>query len=212
MVLLLWSRMWILFSSFNQNICVLHVDKYIQDFQYLRPPEDNFCINPCDLWPPQDLVSKMLHVDPHRRLTAGQVLRHPWVTHRDQLPKYTLNRHDAPHLVKVTQAHNKLSRFDVSDHFMSWKRHLPRSQNNKKHFHNESVQKKKSLCCRFLSQPKKNPLNPHRTFCVLSLTFLEINKVISFFFFQSFKLTNPKVGPKTNTILPGNESKVFWCW
>uniref|UniRef100_A0A8D3AD11 Ribosomal protein S6 kinase n=1 Tax=Scophthalmus maximus TaxID=52904 RepID=A0A8D3AD11_SCOMX len=44
----------------------------------------------------KDLVSKMLHVDPHRRLTAGQVLRHPWVTHRDQLPKYTLNRQDAP--------------------------------------------------------------------------------------------------------------------
>ena len=53
---------------------------------------------------PQDLVSKMLHVDPHQRLTAGQVLRHPWVTHRDQLPKYTLNRQDAPHLVKVTHA------------------------------------------------------------------------------------------------------------
>uniref|UniRef100_A0A3Q3WZ13 non-specific serine/threonine protein kinase n=1 Tax=Mola mola TaxID=94237 RepID=A0A3Q3WZ13_MOLML len=52
----------------------------------------------------KDLVSKMLHVDPHRRLTAGQVLRHPWVTHRDQLPKYTLNRQDAPHLVKVTHA------------------------------------------------------------------------------------------------------------
>ncbi|KAF3836417.1 hypothetical protein F7725_028975 [Dissostichus mawsoni] len=51
----------------------------------------------------KDLVSKMLHVDPHRRLTAGQVLRHPWVTHRDQLPKYTLNRQDAPHLVKVFQ-------------------------------------------------------------------------------------------------------------
>lgn len=44
----------------------------------------------------------MLHVDPHQRLTAGQVLRHPWVTHRDQLPKYTLNRQDAPLLVKVT--------------------------------------------------------------------------------------------------------------
>uniref|UniRef100_A0A8C4E0U2 non-specific serine/threonine protein kinase n=1 Tax=Dicentrarchus labrax TaxID=13489 RepID=A0A8C4E0U2_DICLA len=51
-----------------------------------------------------DLVSKMLHVDPHRRLTAGQVLRHPWVTHRDQLPKYTLNRQDAPHLVKGAMA------------------------------------------------------------------------------------------------------------
>ncbi|XP_053268023.1 ribosomal protein S6 kinase alpha-3 isoform X3 [Pleuronectes platessa] len=52
----------------------------------------------------KDLVSKMLHVDPHQRLTAGQVLRHPWVTHRDQLPKYTLNRQDAPHLVKGAMA------------------------------------------------------------------------------------------------------------
>ncbi|XP_042073669.1 ribosomal protein S6 kinase alpha-3 [Haplochromis burtoni] len=52
----------------------------------------------------KDLVSKMLHVDPHQRLTAGQVLRHPWVTHRDQLPKYTLNRQDAPLLVKGAMA------------------------------------------------------------------------------------------------------------
>ncbi|TNM96110.1 hypothetical protein fugu_015771 [Takifugu bimaculatus] len=52
----------------------------------------------------KDLVSRMLHVDPHRRLTAAQVLRHPWVTHRDQLPKYTLNRQDAPHLVKGAMA------------------------------------------------------------------------------------------------------------
>ncbi|XP_061569820.1 ribosomal protein S6 kinase alpha-3 isoform X3 [Cololabis saira] len=52
----------------------------------------------------KDLVSKMLHVDPSQRLTASQVLRHPWVTHRDQLPRYTLNRHDAPHLVKGAMA------------------------------------------------------------------------------------------------------------
>lgn len=49
----------------------------------------------------QDLVSKMLHVDPHKRLTAAQVLRHPWIINKDQLPKYQLNRQDAPHLVKV---------------------------------------------------------------------------------------------------------------
>uniref|UniRef100_A0A672T024 non-specific serine/threonine protein kinase n=1 Tax=Sinocyclocheilus grahami TaxID=75366 RepID=A0A672T024_SINGR len=49
----------------------------------------------------KDLVSKMLHVDPHQRLTAAQVLKHPWILHRDQLPKYQLNRQDAPHLVKV---------------------------------------------------------------------------------------------------------------
>uniref|UniRef100_A0A8C7CMZ2 Ribosomal protein S6 kinase n=2 Tax=Oncorhynchus kisutch TaxID=8019 RepID=A0A8C7CMZ2_ONCKI len=37
----------------------------------------------------KELVSKMLHVDPHQRLTAGQVLCHPWVTHRDHLPKHS---------------------------------------------------------------------------------------------------------------------------
>uniref|UniRef100_A0A9J8BMH1 non-specific serine/threonine protein kinase n=1 Tax=Cyprinus carpio carpio TaxID=630221 RepID=A0A9J8BMH1_CYPCA len=56
---------------------------------------------PCLL---QDLVSKMLHVDPHQRLTAAQVLKHPWIVHKDQLPKYQLNRHDAPHLVKGAMA------------------------------------------------------------------------------------------------------------
>uniref|UniRef100_H0ZAY2 non-specific serine/threonine protein kinase n=1 Tax=Taeniopygia guttata TaxID=59729 RepID=H0ZAY2_TAEGU len=48
----------------------------------------------------KDLVSKMLHVDPHQRLTAAQVLSHPWIVHCDQLPQYQLNRQDAPHLVK----------------------------------------------------------------------------------------------------------------
>uniref|UniRef100_A0A1A7WAM8 Ribosomal protein S6 kinase, 90kDa, polypeptide 3 n=2 Tax=Iconisemion striatum TaxID=60296 RepID=A0A1A7WAM8_9TELE len=52
----------------------------------------------------KDLVSKMLHVDPHQRLTAAQVLRHPWVTRRDQLPKFTLNRQDAPQKVKGAMA------------------------------------------------------------------------------------------------------------
>ena len=53
-------------------------------------------------FPLQDLVSKMLHVDPHQRLTAALVLRHPWIVHWDQLPQYQLNRQDAPHLVKVS--------------------------------------------------------------------------------------------------------------
>ncbi|NXR77991.1 KS6A3 kinase, partial [Pycnonotus jocosus] len=51
-----------------------------------------------------DLVSKMLHVDPHQRLTAAQVLSHPWIVHCDRLPQYQLNRQDAPHLVKGAMA------------------------------------------------------------------------------------------------------------
>lgn len=51
----------------------------------------------------KDLVSKMLHVDPHRRLTAKQVLKHPWIVNRDQLPQSQLARHDVK-LVKGAMA------------------------------------------------------------------------------------------------------------
>ncbi|KAJ6663383.1 hypothetical protein lerEdw1_009462 [Lerista edwardsae] len=43
----------------------------------------------------KDLVSKMLHVDPHQRLTARQVLQHQWITQRDQLPQSQLSHQDA---------------------------------------------------------------------------------------------------------------------
>uniref|UniRef100_A0A7N8WZY1 non-specific serine/threonine protein kinase n=1 Tax=Mastacembelus armatus TaxID=205130 RepID=A0A7N8WZY1_9TELE len=81
----------------------------ICDFGFAKQlrAENGLLMTPCytaNFVAPEDLVSKMLHVDPHQRLTASQVLRHPWVTHRDQLPKYTLNRHDAPHLVKGAMA------------------------------------------------------------------------------------------------------------
>ncbi len=49
----------------------------------------------------QDLLSHMLHVDPHQRYTAEQVLKHSWITCRDTLPHFQLTRHEAPHLVKV---------------------------------------------------------------------------------------------------------------
>ncbi|XP_078261881.1 ribosomal protein S6 kinase alpha-2 isoform X1 [Rhinoraja longicauda] len=51
----------------------------------------------------KDMVSKMLHVDPHQRHTAVQVLRHPWIVNREHLPKNQLGRHDA-HLVKGAMA------------------------------------------------------------------------------------------------------------
>ncbi|XP_075226417.1 ribosomal protein S6 kinase alpha-2-like isoform X2 [Lycorma delicatula] len=38
----------------------------------------------------KDLVRKMLHVDPHRRPTAVQVLQHPWLTQRHTLPTHRL--------------------------------------------------------------------------------------------------------------------------
>uniref|UniRef100_A0A7N4P0V1 non-specific serine/threonine protein kinase n=1 Tax=Sarcophilus harrisii TaxID=9305 RepID=A0A7N4P0V1_SARHA len=48
-------------------------------------------------------VSKMLHVDPHRRLTAKQVLQHPWVTQKDKLPQSQLSHQDVQ-LVKGAMA------------------------------------------------------------------------------------------------------------
>uniref|UniRef100_A0A8C6KR50 Ribosomal protein S6 kinase n=1 Tax=Nothobranchius furzeri TaxID=105023 RepID=A0A8C6KR50_NOTFU len=52
----------------------------------------------------KDLLSHMLHVDPHQRYTAEQVLKHSWITCKDALPHFQLTRHDAPHLVKGAMA------------------------------------------------------------------------------------------------------------
>ncbi|XP_078504843.1 ribosomal protein S6 kinase alpha-2 isoform X1 [Lissotriton helveticus] len=51
----------------------------------------------------KDIVSRMLYVDPHQRLTAVQVLRHPWIVNREYLSKNQLSRHDV-HLVKGAMA------------------------------------------------------------------------------------------------------------
>ncbi|NXX55420.1 KS6AA kinase, partial [Scopus umbretta] len=51
----------------------------------------------------KDLVSKMLHVDPHQRLTAKQVLQHSWITQKDSLPQSQLNHQDVQ-LVKGAMA------------------------------------------------------------------------------------------------------------
>lgn len=40
----------------------------------------------------KDLVRRMLHIDPNRRLSASQVLLHPFIARPDQLPEYQLNQ------------------------------------------------------------------------------------------------------------------------
>ncbi|KAK7140640.1 hypothetical protein R3I94_013048 [Phoxinus phoxinus] len=51
----------------------------------------------------KDIVTKMLHVDPHQRLTAPLVLRHPWIVNRDELSQSQLIRQDVT-LVKGAMA------------------------------------------------------------------------------------------------------------
>ncbi|CAE1142002.1 RPS6KA [Acanthosepion pharaonis] len=55
----------------------------------------------------KDLVQKMLHVDPHRRLTAAEVLNSKWIRERGLLPlNVKLTLQDA-NLVKTTDSTNK---------------------------------------------------------------------------------------------------------
>ncbi|XP_048061746.1 ribosomal protein S6 kinase alpha-2 isoform X2 [Megalobrama amblycephala] len=51
----------------------------------------------------KDIVTKMLHVDPHQRLTAPLVLRHQWIVNRDELSQSQLIRQDVQ-LVKGAMA------------------------------------------------------------------------------------------------------------
>ncbi|XP_045150444.1 ribosomal protein S6 kinase alpha-2 isoform X2 [Echinops telfairi] len=51
----------------------------------------------------KDVVSRMLHVDPRQRLTAVQVLKHPWIVNRECLSQSQLSRQDV-HLVKGAMA------------------------------------------------------------------------------------------------------------
>jgi len=49
----------------------------------------------------KDLVSRMLHIDPHHRISLQQVLTHRWIVTRDQLPQNRLVLPDTSHAVKV---------------------------------------------------------------------------------------------------------------
>lgn len=46
----------------------------------------------------------MLHMDPHQRYTTEQVLKHSWITHRDQLANDQPNKNDTSHVIKVKHA------------------------------------------------------------------------------------------------------------
>lgn len=52
----------------------------------------------------KDLLSHMLLKDPHQRYTTEQVLKHPWITHRDQLPNDQPNRNDTDYPVEGAMA------------------------------------------------------------------------------------------------------------
>jgi len=51
----------------------------------------------------KDIVTKMLDVNPSRRLTTGQILAHPWMTSRNQ-PTTNLLRQDSQHLKAAVSA------------------------------------------------------------------------------------------------------------
>ncbi|KAH0503142.1 Ribosomal protein S6 kinase alpha-1 [Microtus ochrogaster] len=80
----------------------------ICDFGFAKQlrAENGLLMTPCytaNFVAPEDLVSKMLHVDPHQRLTAKQVLQHPWITQKDKLPQSQLSHQDLQ-LVKGAMA------------------------------------------------------------------------------------------------------------
>ncbi|XP_035880862.1 ribosomal protein S6 kinase alpha-2 isoform X1 [Phyllostomus discolor] len=52
----------------------------------------------------KDVVSRMLHVDPQQRLTAVQVLKHPWIVNREHLSQSQLSSRQDVHLVKGAMA------------------------------------------------------------------------------------------------------------
>ncbi len=43
----------------------------------------------------KDLVKRMLHLDPRQRISAGNVLKHPWLLNIDHLPDIKLCLNDS---------------------------------------------------------------------------------------------------------------------
>lgn len=51
----------------------------------------------------KDLVQHLLHADPSKRLSAKQILIHPWVVHLNSLPTIRLNFFNDPSKVMVSR-------------------------------------------------------------------------------------------------------------
>jgi len=51
----------------------------------------------------KDLVARMLHVDPHQRITLQAILTHRWIMSRDQLPHHQLALTEDSQKVKVCE-------------------------------------------------------------------------------------------------------------
>ncbi|XP_054978968.1 ribosomal protein S6 kinase alpha-6 isoform X2 [Sorex araneus] len=59
----------------------------------------------------KDLLSHMLHVDPHQRYTTEQILKHSWITHREHVSNYQSKKNDTSHVIKgaVVAAYSALT-------------------------------------------------------------------------------------------------------
>lgn len=65
-----------------------HLQSHLSSQTTLQPPP--VILPERHLAPSQDLVRRMLHVDPNRRLSASQVLQHAFIARPDQLPEFHL--------------------------------------------------------------------------------------------------------------------------
>ncbi|CAA2967997.1 calcium-dependent kinase 17-like [Olea europaea subsp. europaea] len=62
----------------------------------------------------KDLVRKMLHSDPKHRLTAGQVLNHPWIKEDGKAPDTPLDNAVLSRLKTTTLSHEQVQECSTS--------------------------------------------------------------------------------------------------
>lgn len=63
------------------------------------------CFTPPALeFPKKDLVTKMLHMDPTKRLKAVDILNHKWIKQRDKLPYNSLPQNTDPKVIRASMS------------------------------------------------------------------------------------------------------------